>query len=212
MHEMIKVKICGITNLEDALLASSAGADALGFIFSKKSPRCINIRKAQEIIHRLGPFLAKVGVFLGQDKQEVLDIASFLHLDVLQFHGKEAPAYCHFFKPRFKVIKVFFPEDSPYERKISRYKIDAFMFDMNYKEKTKGKKVLPAKALKEAAGLIKKGKRVIISGGLNIKNIGNVKKLKPYALDVASGVESMVGKKDGQLIKTFIKKVKYETA
>lgn len=209
---MIKVKICGITNLEDALQVSSAGVDALGFIFSKKSPRYINKRKAQEIIQHLDPFLAKVGVFLDQGKQEVLDISSSLHLDILQFHGREAPVYCHFFKPRFKVVKVFFPEDSPYEEKISRYNIDAFMFDMKYEDKTKGKKVLSAKALGEVAGLIKKGKRVIISGGLNIKNIDNVKKLRPYALDVASGVESMVGKKDSQLIKTFIKKVKYETA
>ncbi len=204
----MKVKICGITNLEDALLASSAGADALGFIFSKKSPRYINKRKAGEIIQHLDPFLAKVGVFLDQEKQEVLDIASSLHLDILQFHGREAPAYCHFFKPRFKVIKVFFPEDSPYEGKISRYKIDAFMFDMNYEQKTKGKKMLPAEALREVTGLIKNGKRVIISGGLSINNVGNAKKLKPYALDVASGLESMVGKKDSQLIKTFINKVK----
>lgn len=205
----MKVKICGITNLEDALIASSAGADALGFIFSKKSPRYINKRKAGEIIQCLDPFLTKVGVFLDQEKQEVLDIASSLHLDILQFHGKEAPAYCLFFKPRFKIIKVFFPED--YKEKISRYKIDAFMFDVKYEQKQKGKKVLPAKTLKEVAGLIKKGKRVIISGGLNIKNISKFKKLKPYALDVASGVESMVGKKDSQLIETFIKKVKYET-
>ena len=209
---MIKVKICGITNLEDAILASSAGADALGFIFSKKSPRYINKSKAQRIIQRLDPFLAKVGVFLDQEKQEVLDIASSLGLDILQFHGRETPAYCHFFKPKFKVIKVFFPEDSPYEGKTSRYKIDAFMFDIKYEQKQKGKKILPAKDLAEVAGLIKKDKRVIISGGLNIKNIGNAKKLKPYALDVASGVESMVGKKDSQLIKTFIKKVKYEVA
>jgi len=209
---MIKVKICGITNLEDALLASSAGADALGFIFSKKSPRYISKRKAGEIIQRLDPFLAKVGVFIDQGKQEVLDIASSLHLDILQFHGKEVPVYCHFFKPRFKIVKVFFPEDSPYEGKISGYKIDAFMFDMKYEEKTKGRRVLPAKVLKEIAGLIKKDKRVIMSGGLNINNIDNVKKLGPYALDVASGVESMVGKKDSQLIKTFINKVKYEAA
>ncbi len=205
----MKVKICGITNLEDALLASSAGADAVGFIFSKKSPRYINKRKAGEIIQSLDPFLTKVGVFLDQEKQEVLDIASSLGLDILQFHGEEAPAYCHFFKPRFKIIKVFFPED--YKGKISRYKIDAFMFDIKYEQKQKGKKVLPAKALKEVARLIKKEKRVIISGGLNIKNISNFKKLKPYALDVASGVESMVGKKDSQLVEAFIKKVKYET-
>ena len=208
----MKVKICGITNLEDASLASSAGADALGFIFSKKSPRYVSQRKAGEIIRCLDPFLTKVGVFLDQGKQEVLDIASSLHLDILQFHGREAPAYCHFFKPRFKIIKVFFPEDSPYEGKTSRYKIDAFMFDMKYEEKAKGKKVLSAKTLKEISDLIKKDKTVIISGGLNIKNVGNVKKLKPYALDVASGVENMVGKKDSQLIKAFIKKVKYEVA
>ncbi len=204
----MKVKICGITNSRDASLVSSAGADAVGFIFSKKSPRCISKKKAQEIIQDLDPFMIKVGVFLDQDKQEVLDIASSLGLDVLQFHGREAPVYCHSFKPRFKVIKVFFPEDSPYERKISRYKIDAFMFDIKYEEKTKGVKVLSAKDLKELANLIKKGKRVIVSGGLNIKNINNVKKLKPYALDVASGVESMVGKKDSQLVTKFITKVK----
>lgn len=209
---MIKVKICGITNLEDALQVSSAGADALGFIFSKKSPRYINKRKAQEIIQHLDPFLAKVGIFLDQGKQEVLDISSSLHLDILQFHGREAPEYCHFFKPMFKVVKVFFPKDSPYEEKISSYKIDAFMFDIKYEEKTKGRKVLSAKVLRKISGLIKKGKRVIISGGLNIKNVDNVKKLKPYALDVASGVESSVGKKDSQLIKAFIKKVKYEVA
>ena len=204
----MKLKICGITNLEDALLVSSAGADAVGFIFSKKSSRYISKRKAGEIISYLDPFLIKVGVFLDQGKQEVLDIASSLHLDVLQFHGKEAPAYCHFFKPRFKIIKVFFPEDIPYEKKISRYKIDAFMFDMKYEAKAKGKKVLPATALREIADIIKKGKRVIISGGLNIENIEKAKKLKPYALDVASGVESMVGKKDSQLIEAFTKKVK----
>ena len=209
---MIKVKICGITNLEDALFASRAGADAIGFIFSKKSPRCISEQKAYKIIRNLDPFLVKVGVFLDEEKQRVLDIASFLSLDVLQFHGGETPAYCHFFKPKFKVIKVFFAQDRPYEAKFSRYKIDAFMFDVRYEEKAKGRKILEPNTLKEAAGFIKKGRRIIISGGLNVKNIGKVKKLKPYALDVASGIEKMVGKKDEQLTKTFIKKVKYESA
>jgi len=184
---------------------------AIGFIFSKKSPRYISQRKAKEIIQKLDPFIVKVGVFLDQDKQEVLDIASSLGLDVLQFHGKETPVYCHFFKPKFKVIKVFFPEDAPYEKKISRYKVDAFMFDIKFEKKAKGVKTLSAKDLKELAELIKKGKQVIISGGLNLGNISNLKKLKPYAIDVASGVESMVGKKDSQLVNTFIKKVKNET-
>ncbi len=209
---MIKVKICGITNLEDALFASLAGADALGFIFSKKSPRYISPQPAQKIIRCLDPFLVKVGVFLDQEKQKVLDIASFLNLDVLQFHGTETPAYCHFFKPRFKVIKVFFAQDRPFEAKFSRYKIDAFMFDVKYEQKQEGRKALPSNVLGEAAGLIKKGRRIIISGGLNPKNIGKVKRLNPYALDVASGIEKMAGKKDEQLTKAFIKKVKYESA
>ncbi|MFH1519689.1 MAG: phosphoribosylanthranilate isomerase [Candidatus Omnitrophota bacterium] len=207
---MVKVKICGITNLEDAFFASFAGADAIGFIFSKKSPRYISGKRASEIIRQLDPFLIKVGVFLDQEKREVLDIASSLDLDVLQFHGKENPGYCHYFKPRFKVIKVFFPEDSPYEGKILRYKVDAFMFDIKYDQKIKGNGTLSANSLKEVGCLIKKGRRVIISGGLNPKNISKLKRLKPYALDVASGVERMVGKKDEQLIKAFIKKVKYE--
>ena len=208
----MKVKICGITNSKDAALVSSVGADAIGFIFSKKSPRCISTRKAEGIIKSLDPFIVKVGVFLNQDKQEVSDIASSLNLDVLQFHGKETPAYCHSFKPRFKVIKVFFPEDSPYERKISGYKVDAFMFDVKYEKKLNGEKTLSTKDLKELSNLIKKGKRIIISGGLNINNISKIKRIKPYALDVASGVESMVGEKDSQLVNAFVKKVKYEVA
>ncbi|MDP8290390.1 MAG: phosphoribosylanthranilate isomerase [Candidatus Susulua stagnicola] len=208
----MKVKICGITNSKDAALVSSVGADAIGFIFSKKSPRCISTRKAEGIIKSLDPFIVKVGVFLNQDKQEVSDIASSLNLDVLQFHGKETPAYCHSFKPRFKVIKVFFPEDSPYERKISGYKVDAFMFDVKYEKKLNGEKTLSTKDLKELSNLIKKGKRIIISGGLNINNISKIKRIKPYALDVASGVESMVGEKDSQLVSAFVNKVKYEVA
>ena len=208
----MKVKICGITNSKDAALVSSVGTDAIGFIFSKKSPRCISTRKAEGIIKSLDPFIVKVGVFLNQDKQEVSDIASSLNLDVLQFHGKETPAYCHSFKPRFKVIKVFFPEDSPYERKISGYKVDAFMFDVKYEKKLNGEKTLSTKDLKELSNLIKKGKRIIISGGLNINNISKIKRIKPYALDVASGVESMVGEKDSQLVSAFVNKVKYEVA
>ncbi len=205
---MVKVKICGITNLEDALLASSAGADAVGFIFSTKSPRYLNPQAAKKIIDKLDPFLVKAGVFLNQDKEAVCSIAEELSLDVLQFHGEEPPAYCHFFRPKFKVIKVFFPQDRPYADKIRHYRVDAFMFDIKYAQKIAGEKFLPLGALKEIRTLIKAQKRIIISGGLNTKNISRIKKLNPYAVDVSSGVEKLVGRKDEQLLKEFINKVK----
>ena len=205
---MIKLKICGITNLEDALLCSQKGADVLGFIFSKKSPRYINKQEAAKIINKLDPFVAKAGVFLDQEKDEVLDIALSLKLDILQFHGKESSAYCNFFKKNFKVIKVFFPEDKPIAKKTSLYNVDAYMFDIKYEQKIKGIKELSDTFLNDISEIIESGKRVIISGGLNIDNIDKVKKFKPYAFDVASGVEQLVGKKDMNLVDSFIKKVK----
>jgi len=209
---MIKVKICGITNKEDALMVSNAGADALGFIFTKKSPRYITEESAKKIISCLDPFLVRVGVFLDEEKEKVLSIAQSLKLDVLQFHGKESPSYCNFFKKKFKVIKVFFPQDKPFEKKTSRYNVDAFLFDIKHEEKVEGKNQLPKKDLREISLLIKKQKKVIISGGLSEKNISYVKTLKPYAVDVASGVEKLVGKKDERFVEMFIRKVKNEKA
>lgn len=205
---MIKVKICGITNLEDALACSHQGADALGFIFSKKSPRCINEKDAVKIIASLDPYVTKVGVFVDEEKEKVLQVASDLSLDVLQFHGEENPAYCNFFKPRFKVVKVFFSKSRPFAEKISRYKIDAAMFDVKYEEKVKNKTTVDKDTVKEISALIKKGERIIISGGLTVKNISQFVKLNPYAVDVASGLEKLVGKKDIELVKEFINKVK----
>ena len=101
---MIKVKICGITNQDDAQAASRLGADALGFIFAKKSPRYIKPLTAKKIIRSLDPFIVTVGVFVDESKENVLSIASELNLDCLQFHGNESPSYCNFFKKKFKVI------------------------------------------------------------------------------------------------------------
>ena len=207
---MLKVKICGLTNLEDAVIASDLGADAVGFIFSKKSPRYIGKDKAKKIINQLDPFLTKVGVFVDEQKQKVFDLASELGLDVLQFHGKETPSYCNFFKPKFKVIKVFFLQDRPYKEIVDRYKADVYMFDVKYEDKIKMSSSLTKDALEEISKLIKCGLRVVIAGGLNVENVTRVKKLKPYAVDVASGIERLVGKKDKNLVSRFIKKVKQD--
>lgn len=103
---MVKVKICGITNLDDALFCSRQGADAVGFIFTPASPRCIKVKDASRISGLMGPFITKVGVFLDEKKDNVLAAARTVGLDVLQFHGAESPAYCGAFQPEFKVIKV----------------------------------------------------------------------------------------------------------
>jgi len=205
---MIKVKICGITNLDDALACSNCGADALGFIFSKKSPRYITEKEAAKIISGLGPYITKVGVFMDEEKEKVLEVANMLSLDALQFHGNENPSYCLSFTPKFGVIKVFFPEDSPVGEKMLRYKIDAAMLDIKYEQKAQGKNTLDKNMLKEASKLIRAGSRIIVSGGLTVKNILQVVKLNPYAVDVSSGLEKFVGKKDMELVKEFIKKVK----
>ena len=206
---MIKVKICGITNLEDALACSQEGADALGFIFSKKSSRCINEKEAIKIVSGIDPYVTKVGVFLDEEKERVLEIANELCLDVLQFHGEESPVYCNFFKPKFKVVKVFFSQDKPFSEKLSRYKIDAAMFDIKHEEKLNNKVTLDKDAIKEISALIKKGERMIISGGLTVKNISQFIKFKPYAVDVSSGLEKLVGKKDIELVREFVRKVKH---
>ncbi len=205
---MTEVKVCGITNPEDALHAVECGADALGFIFSKKSPRYISEKEAAKIISEIDPYITKVGVFLDEKKEKVLETANALSLNALQFHGKESPSYCASFMPKFKVVKVFFPEDSPFSEKIPRYKADAAMFDIKYEQKSAGKNILDKNMLKEVSKLIKTASRVIISGGLTVKNISQIVNLNPYAVDVSSGLEKFVGKKDIELVKEFIKKVK----
>jgi phosphoribosylanthranilate isomerase len=205
---MVKVKICGITDLEDAVWASSAGADALGFIFTSRSPRFIKPDEAKKIIERLDPFVFKTGVFLDEDSQKVSDIAFALGLNGLQFHGRESADYCEIFSKDFKVIKVIFPTDEPLARQVKRYRCDAFLFDVPLKEKQAGVKGLPPEALKEISDLIKSGIRCIISGGLNCKNVNKALKFSPYAVDVSGGVEKMVGKKDKDLVREFIEKAK----
>ncbi|MCF7869719.1 MAG: phosphoribosylanthranilate isomerase [Candidatus Omnitrophica bacterium] len=204
---MVRVKICGITNLEDALLAEQLGADALGFIFTKKSPRYIKPALAKKIIAKLGPFVSKAGVFMNQEKEEVLDIASLVGLDLLQFHGKETVSYCNQFMPQFKVVKVCFPNDSV--KTVLRYQnLDALMFDIPYKEKQEQKKTLPKDLMKFVKAQIKKNKKVILSGGLDPTNIKSVAKLHPYGVDAASGIEELVGKKNKKAMQNFIERVK----
>jgi len=205
---MIKVKICGITNMDDALWASRLGADALGFIFSKKSPRSVRKETAKKIMQSLDPFVIRVGVFVDESKETVAEIAAAVGLDALQFHGSESAAYCNVFRKQYKVIKTIFPSEIPLSEAISSYTVDAFLFDVRYEDKQRGRASLSAGVLKEAKLLIQEGKRIIISGGLNVSNVTGVLKYNPYAVDVASGIEQLVGKKDVKAMGLFIQKVK----
>ncbi|MFH1768072.1 MAG: phosphoribosylanthranilate isomerase [Candidatus Omnitrophota bacterium] len=202
---MVKVKICGITDSEDARVCCQSGADALGFIFCRQSPRYIPPRIAKKIISDLSPFISTVGVFVNEDKKQVYDIATFLNLDVLQFHGNEKPAYCNFFRPRFKVIKTFVSQRA-FEN-ISLYKVDGYLFDVSWEDKKASKRTLKDSFLRKISKL--KLKTAIISGGLTPDNVLQcVKKANPYAVDVARGVELFPGKKDKKLVRLFIKQVK----
>ena len=197
---MVKVKICGITNKEDALLAAELGAWALGFIFYKKSPRAIAPFKARKIIEELPPFVVPVGVFVNQKEGAVKDIANFCGIKTLQFHGDETPQYCKRFK-EYKIIKAFRVKEDFDISNLSQFPAAAYLFD-TYQEDTYGGsgKTFNWDVIKDK----KFNKPVILSGGLNPENIASaIKEVCPYAVDVSSGVEEFPGKKSEKLLIKF---------
>lgn len=130
----VKVKICGITNLEDALASIKSGCSALGFIFYKKSPRYITPLKAKDIINRLPKVIKNVGVFVNTEEKEIRRIAKLCRLDMLQFHGNESAEFCARFK-NYKIIKAFRIKDKIDLKNISKYKTFAYLFDTFVKSK-----------------------------------------------------------------------------
>ena len=123
----VKVKICGMTNLNDALSAVDAGVDALGFIFYKKSPRSVNMKIVREIVSKLPPFVDVVGVFVNETAEKINKIADRCHLDKVQLHGDESPAFCK--KIRRRVIKAFRIKDLQSVKQLSRYSVSSFLLD-----------------------------------------------------------------------------------
>ncbi|HIE43375.1 MAG TPA: phosphoribosylanthranilate isomerase [Candidatus Omnitrophica bacterium] len=200
---MVRIKICGITNREDALLASSLGSDALGFIFAE-SERRVTPEDAREIIEELPPFIVKVGVFVNEEIERVEEIAEFLRLDVLQFHGDEPPSYTQKFKRR--VIKSFRVRDGDSLKAISDYKVSAYLLD-TYSPGVYGGTGETFNW--DLAIRAKEFGTIILAGGLNPDNVAlAIQKVMPYAVDVSSGVESSPGKKDPARLAAFIQKVR----
>ncbi len=200
---MVRVKICGITNIEDALLAVGLGADALGFVFAP-SPRKISPEVAREIIEALPPFVSRVGVFVNQVRDKVEKIAHLCNLDVLQLHGEESSAYCKAFE--LKVIKALRVKDSSVLDVMSKYEVDAFLLDTFVGDKHGG----TGKTFNwKIAGEAKSFGEVILSGGLTPKNIDEaIVDVEPYGVDVSSGVEAYPGKKDPEKLRAFFNAVR----
>ncbi|MBF0486405.1 MAG: phosphoribosylanthranilate isomerase [Candidatus Omnitrophica bacterium] len=204
---MVRIKICGITNKDDAFKAIKFGADALGFVFYKKSPRYISASKARNIIEVLPPFVTTVGVFVNDRLGAINDISSFCGLNAVQLHGDEDHHFCHRLKRyNVKIIKGFRVDQLFNFDTVSKFDIDACLFDA-YQEGSFGGtgKVFNWEALKRADI---KGP-VILSGGLTSENVAEaIKIVKPYAVDVSSGVELEPGKKDHAKLEAFIKNVR----
>lgn len=197
---MIRVKICGITNHEDAQMAVAAGASALGFIFHKKSPRYVSPSKVRPIIEALPPFVTPVGVFVDHSEHAVRDICRLTRISTVQFHGEESPGYCKRFK-NFKIIKAFRVRDTFDFKSVLQYKVDAYLFDTFSETEAGGTgTTFNWDLLKN----YKFDKPVILSGGLNHANVHQaVEAVHPYAVDVSSGVEKSPGTKDYRLVNAF---------
>ena len=207
---MVLVKICGITNQLDAQRAARAGAWALGFIFYKKSPRYISPFKAKKIIDTLPPFITPVGVFVDHNAGAMRDIINHCGLRAVQLHGVEDHHFCHRLKAyNVKIIKVFRVGENFDPKIVESFKVDAFLFDTydqyNYGGTGKTFDWNVLKQIKSSTDV-----PIILSGGLNTQNvIEPVNVLKPYAVDINSGVEESVGKKDHGKMKDFIDIVSY---
>jgi len=203
---MTQIKICGITNKKDALAAVELGADMLGFVFYKKSKRYVEPNTARDIVNELPSGVRKVGVFVDEEKDKVLETAEDVGLDTLQFHGDESPEYCRSFRSGYKVIKAFRLKGPSGLKGINDYDTDWYLFDTASGDSIGGTgKAFDWKILKDFEVL----RPFILAGGLKCDNVGRaVKELMPYGVDVSTGVEASPGRKDAALMKKFIETVR----
>ena len=204
----VRVKICGITSLEDALLAVESGADALGFIFHAASPRNIAPAEAKKIIGKLPPFVTPVGVFVNQTAEAVAGVVSLTGIHAAQLHGDETPELCS--ELSFPVIKAFRVKDRTSLERASEYNVSALLLDSYVPGQLGGTGARFNWEL--AIEAIQGGTPVILAGGLTPDNIAEaVVTVAPFAVDVSSGVELAPGRKDAKKVREFIRKAKNAT-
>jgi phosphoribosylanthranilate isomerase len=202
---MTRIKICGITRLEDMQAAVNSGTDALGLVFYDKSPRHIGLNQAADIVKAVPPFVTVVGLFVNPSVEYVREVLAHIPLDILQFHGEEPPEFCQQFgRPYLKAVRVKAGVDLV--QYAARYVgaqgllLDAFI------EGTHGG---TGESFDWALIPHDLPLPFILSGGLHAGNVAAaIKQVRPYAVDVSSGVEAAKGIKDAAKIAAFIKEVK----
>jgi phosphoribosylanthranilate isomerase len=205
---MTFIKICGITNLEDARGAVEAGADALGFNFYRPSSRYIEPAVAREIIDQLPKAVLTVGVFVNEDTPEtVKSIGTEAGIGAIQLHGNESPEYCRQFKDWY-LIKALAVDERFDERRALDYDVDAIMLDASHKELRGGTGQVIDWSIAQRVSLF--GLRMFLAGGLSPENVSEaIATVNPYGVDSCSRLESARGKKDQGRVKEFVKTVRH---
>lgn len=204
---MVKVKICGLMNVEDALAAVQAGADAVGFVFAAGRHQ-VTPEQARAIIAASPPFVNTVGVFVNEGAAVVNRVADFCRLDTLQFQGDESPEYCARFARR--VIKGFKIKDQAALARLKSYDVAAYLLDSYVPGQSGG----TGRAFDwELVRGLAVSRPIILAGGLTPANIARaIAIVQPFAVDVSSGVENESGRKDAQKMIEFVRQAKTRAA
>jgi phosphoribosylanthranilate isomerase len=205
-----KIKICGITNLEDAGVAVEAGADALGFVFYSQSPRCIESAIAKRIIAQLPPFVIPVGVFVNHDQETIRNVFDECGLAFAQLHGDETPTFCESLgRPVLRALRL---RDRGSLLALAEYKgrmgVRGFVVDAFSTEAYGGTgQTVDWSLAREVA----QAAPILLAGGLTANNVQEaIRQVQPYGVDVSSGVEKSPGQKDPKKIRTFTQAVRLE--
>ena len=206
----IKVKICGVGNLEDANLVASLGAEYIGMNFYKESPRKVSVKMARDIIDKLPPFVQSVGVFVNEELPVVVSTVKKTGLDFVQLHGDETPEYCAAVKEKtgVPVIKAFRIVDESSFAPLAQYQsiVDYFLLDAYVPEVPGGTGEMFNWDLVVTMKVKDLGKPFFLAGGLTPENVAQaVEKVDPFAVDTASGVERLPKRKDFEKMKNFIR-------
>ena len=205
----VRIKICGITREGDALAAVQAGADALGFLFYPKSKRHISPEQARDIIRALPPLITAVGVFANERAETIAAVRETCGLDAVQLHGEETPEFCRSLPG--KTIKAFRLQNAETLAAAHAFSTGAWLFD-GYVPNQRGGTGSPFNWgwIRQSSPL---PRPFIVAGGLTPANVGNcIKTVRPYAVDVSSGVEEKAGKKDMKKMRRFVAAVRKAAA